>query len=70
METFILVEKEDFNSDRDGVRFTAKTLTSAKIKASKMQCFKDTVLELTDKSGSTLAVKEKSGKWINQDYFK
>lgn len=70
MKTFILIEKENFNSERKGLTFKAKTLTGAKIKASNLQCFDNTLLELTDASGYTLAVKEKSGKWINQDYLK
>ena len=70
MNTFILIEKENFNSEREGISFTAKNLTGAKIKASKLQCFDSTILELTDETGHTLAIKEKSDNWINQTYLK
>ena len=68
MTTYTMTEKENFNSERDSVEFTAKTLTSAKVKSSKMQAFHGTVLEL-EVDGVTVAVKEKNGKWIEQEYF-
>lgn len=69
MKTYKLIEKQNFNSHREPVAFTAKNLNGAKIKASRMQAFHGTILEITAESGATLAVKEKSGKWIDQSYF-
>lgn len=69
MNTYKMTEKENFNSERKGEFFEAKTLTAAKVKASKMQCFEGTIIELENEQGETVAVKEKSGKWIEQVFF-
>lgn len=69
MQNFKLIEKQNFNSEREAITFTAKNLHGAKIKASRMQFFKGTVLEITAENGATLAVKEKNGKWIDDKYF-
>ena len=68
MTTYTMTEKENFNSERESVEFTANTLTSAKRKASSLQCFFGTVIEL-EINGETVAVKEKSGQWVGQGYF-
>lgn len=69
MQTFKLIEKQNVNSERPAVKIQAKNLTGAKIKATNCQCFYNTILELQDLAGNTLAVKEKSGSWIEQKYF-
>lgn len=69
LQTYSMIEKENFNSERDLAFFTAKNLAGAKIAASKKQAFHNTLIELRDSAGNTVAVKEKSGKWINQVYF-
>ena len=69
MTDYIVIEKQNTNSMREGVKITAKNLTSAKIKASKAQVFKGTVLEITNLRGETLAVKQKTGEWIPNSYF-
>lgn len=68
MTTYTLIEKQNSNSQREGVDFEAKDLTQAKRKATSLQCFQGTLLELC-KGNDTVAVKEKSGKWIDQSYF-
>jgi hypothetical protein len=69
MTTYTMIEKQNLNSEREGVSFEAKSLRGAKIAASKQQCFFGTVLELLNCSGETVAVKDKSGKWIEQSFF-
>jgi len=66
MKNYILIEKQNLNSTREGKPLTAKNLTGAKIKANKMQCFHGTVLEITSEKGKTLAVKE-SNRWMSSD---
>lgn len=68
MTTYTLIEKQNSNSQREGVDFEAKNLTQAKRKATKLQCFEGTFLELCE-GLNTVAVKESNGKWINQNYF-
>lgn len=69
MKTYKMTEKQNLNSQRESVEFKAKDLAQAKRKASLKQVFHGTVIELEDNLGCTLAVKESTGKWINQSYF-
>jgi hypothetical protein len=64
MTKFKMIEKENLNSIRESQEFYAKNLRGAKRKASNMQCFYNTVIELMDEFGKTIAVKEKGGRWI------
>jgi hypothetical protein len=64
-----MIEKENFNSERKAQFLTAKNLTGAKIAASRKQVFHGTLIELQDHTGNTVAVKEKCGSWIKQNYF-
>lgn len=68
MTNYTLIEKQNSNSQRKGVEFEAKDLTQAKRKATKLQCFEGTFLELRE-GLNTVAVKESSCKWVNQSYF-
>jgi len=68
MRTYKMTEKQNLNSQREGVTFEAKTLTAAKRKASSLQAFYGTVIEL-EQGGVTVAVKEKNGKWIKDSFF-
>ena len=68
MTTYIMTETQNRNSHREGVKFQSKNLTSAKRKATSLQVFEGTFLELCE-DGVTVAVKESNGKWINQKYF-
>jgi len=63
-----MTEKQNTNSQREGVTFEAKNLTAAKRKASSLQAFDGTIIEL-ELNGDTVAVKEKDGKWICNSYF-
>lgn len=62
MENYIITEKQNANSTREGETILAKDLKSAKRKASSMQCFNGTVLTIESENGSLLATK-KDGKW-------
>lgn len=62
MTTYKMTEKQNINSTRESETFEAKSLTSAKRKASAKQCFFGTIIEL-EAHGGTVAVKEKNGKW-------
>lgn len=62
MKNFIITEKQNANSTREGEIIQAKDLKSAKRKASSMQCFRGTVLTIESENGSLLATK-KDGKW-------
>lgn len=68
MTTYTLIEKQNSNSEREGVEFEAKNLTQAKRKATKLQCFEGTFLVLRE-GLYVVAAKEKNGKWIEQSYF-
>ena len=62
MATYTITEKLSAQSTREGSTVEARNLSDAKRKASKMQCFQGTVLEIADASG-VLSIK-KDGKWI------
>jgi len=63
MNTYYVTEKQNINSTREAEKIQAKDLTHAKRKASRMQAFHGTVLEIEDSSGATVAVKYSDGKW-------
>ena len=63
MQTYTITEKQNVQSRREGSTVEAKDLSDAKHKASKMQCFQGTVLEISDTSG-VLSIK-KDGKWVD-----
>lgn len=72
MQTFYIAELQNPFSFRKAEKILAKSLASAKRKASKMQCFYGTVLEIgfqVDKNGFILEpISQKiNGKW--QDYL-
>lgn len=64
MATYIITEKQNFASKREGEEINAASLSVAKGLASKMQMFQGTMLTVEDDSGRLLAVKS-NGKWIN-----
>ena len=64
MQTYTITEKQNAQSKRDGFTIEANDLSDVKRKASKMQCFQGTVLEISDESGA-LSIK-KDGKWIDE----
>lgn len=66
---YLLIEKENYNNERAPITIEAKNLHGAKISASKKQAFFGTILEIQALNGTTLAVKEKSGDWIEDFYF-
>ena len=62
MTAFVITEKLNVNSAREGYEVEAARLTVAKIIATKRQVFVGTTLTIEDKQGNLLAVK-KYGKW-------
>lgn len=66
METYTVIEKQNLNSHREGVRISAKNLTQAKRKASNQQAFFGTVLSIEDKCGFELSRKV-DGKWTDSN---
>lgn len=65
MNTFIITEKNDVNSTRDGEEIQAKTLADAKRTATRRQLFQGTVMTVENEAGVLLAVKEE-GVWRNK----
>lgn len=64
MTTYIITEIENANSSRQGEAIEAADLSAAKRRASGMQMFKGTVLEVAAENGARLAIK-REGKWEN-----
>ena len=64
MTTFIITEKQNAQSSRNGETVEVADLTAAKRKASGMQMFKGTVLEISAENGAVLSRKE-DGRWID-----
>lgn len=64
MTIYIITELADANSRRAGDAIEAKTLAAAKRKASRMQMFQGTVLEIAFKNGVVVARRE-GGKWCD-----
>lgn len=63
MNTYIITEKQNFNSMRKGYELKAKTLISAKRHAKRNQAFHGTVLVI-EQNGAEVAKANKSGKWL------
>ncbi len=61
---FIITELQNAQSTRRGEVVEATSLTAAKRKASKMQMFQRTVMEIAHENGARIAVKE-AGIWVN-----
>lgn len=66
MTTYIITEKQDRNSTRQGEVVEAKSLTAAKRKASAAQMFQNTVMTIESESGVLLSWKDRSGKWNDE----
>lgn len=64
MTTFIITEKQNAQSSRKGEAVEAANLSAAKKKASCMQMFKGTVLEISAETGAVLSRKE-DGRWTD-----
>lgn len=62
MTTFIIIEKQNSNSSRKGEKVEAANLAAAKRKATGLQLFQGTVMEITDELGNRLAIKT-NGRW-------
>ena len=62
--TYIITEKQNLFSTREGVAVEATSLTSAKRIASKDQVFNGTVLTVESQSGALLAYKEAGKTWV------
>jgi ribosomal protein L19 len=68
MQTYTVTEKQNPQSYRVGQTIRAKDLSDAKRKASRMQFFLGTVMEIRDEGG-VLSVK-RHGKWRDADVVK
>ena len=64
MTTYIVTELQNAQSSRKGETVQAANLTAAKRKASSMQMFQGTVMEIAAENGSVLSRKQ-DGKWID-----
>ena len=64
MTTYIITELQNAQSHRKGEAVEAANLTAAKRKASGMQMFKGTVMEIAMENGAVLSRKE-NGRWID-----
>lgn len=56
--TYVVKELNDINSEREGVRVEASSLSQAKRLASRDQFFIGTVLRIEDENGNRLAYKQ------------
>ena len=64
MATYIITELQNAQSSRKGEAVETANLTAAKRKASSLQMFKGTVLEIATENGAILSRKE-AGRWID-----
>ena len=64
MATYIITELQNAQSSRKGKAVEAATLTEANRKASRLQMFNGTVLEIAAENGAVLSRKEE-GRWID-----
>lgn len=64
MTTYIVTELQNAQSSRKGETVQAANLTAAKRKASSLQMFQGTVMEIAAENGSVLSRKQ-DGKWID-----
>ena len=62
MATYIITELQTAQSSRKGWAVEAATLTEAKQKASRLQMFNGTVLEISAENGAVLS-RKKEGRW-------
>ena len=61
---YIITELQNAQSTRRGEVVEATSLTAAKRKASRMQMFQRSVMEIAYENGTRIAIKE-AGSWIN-----
>ncbi len=66
MTTYIITEKQDLNSSRQGETIEAKDLAAAKRAASRMKMFQGTVMTIESENGTLLSWKDRSGKWNDE----
>ena len=64
MTTYIITELQNAQSSRKGKTIEAADLTAAKRKASSLQMFEGTVMEIAAENGPVLSRKE-GGRWID-----
>jgi ribosomal protein L19 len=64
MTTYTIAELQNAQSSRKGETVQAANLTAAKRKASTLQMFQGTVMEIAAENGSFLSRKQ-DGKWID-----
>lgn len=64
METYLITEKQDLNSKREGDKIQALNLTQAKLQATKNQMFQNTILVI-ERDGVELAYNTNEGIWKN-----
>ena len=64
MTTYLVTELQNAQSSRKGETVEAANLTSAKRKASSLQVYQGTVMEIAAENGSILSRKQ-DGKWID-----
>lgn len=64
MTAYIITELQNAQSRRKGEAVEAANLSAAKRKASEMQMFKGTVLEIAAENGAVLSRKE-DGRWFD-----
>ena len=64
MTAYIVTEKQNAQSSRKGQTIEAANLTAAKRKASGLQVFKGTVLEIAAENGAVLS-REEEGRWTD-----
>lgn len=62
MKTYVVTEKQNVNSVRNGLVIEAADLAAAKRRASREQMFQGTVMTIESESGALLAIKQ-DGKW-------
>jgi hypothetical protein len=62
MNTYIIKELQNNQSEREGFTIQADHLTAAKSAATRLQMFKWTTVRIEDASGHQIAVKT-AGKW-------
>ena len=62
MKTYVVTEKQNVNSVRNGLVIEAADLAAAKRRASREQMFQGTAMTIESESGALLAIKQ-DGKW-------
>jgi len=63
MAAYIITELQNAQSHRKGQAVEAETLAAAKRKASQLQMFQGTVMEIASENGAVISRKQ-DGKWI------